>query len=188
MANDVKVDVEALLDNYSVGALGADPDGQLGVALQELQRLMVTESKIREMFGPRDGEKTFDLVSSTFQAMHDALTRLSDAGQLVTRLRRELKQAREDLKLFESDARQWSELAHTLWPEEHMEGTASDAIEERQELRQEVERLRGLIKDHNTACVAACNERFPDCDPYLSRNLRCPNCPREWTIVLEDKP
>lgn len=44
--------------------------------------------------------------------------------------------------------------------------------------------LAALIDEHNSACAAACEAQRDAgrCHAYMSRGLRCPDCPRDWQI------
>lgn len=88
------------------------------------------------------------------------------------------------------DANRWREneaLAHACHPDymkpilEHVSRVES-ALKARDA---EIERLRGVINDHNADCESQCEQRQQSGDshcPYAKYDLQCPDCPRDGML------
>ena len=46
----------------------------------------------------------------------------------------------------------------------------------------EVEMYKRLIGEHNDGCDDACYAKGQWCEPYTSRGLVCPDCPKDWKV------
>jgi hypothetical protein len=66
----------------------------------------------------------------------------------------------------------------------HTEATGMLAAE-RDRWIQRAQKAERLIQEHNESCEAACTAQEPRCDCYTSRDLRCPDCPKDWKIETE---
>jgi len=49
------------------------------------------------------------------------------------------------------------------------------------EAKNEIQRLRSAIDNHNAGCVESCAARS-HCEAFTSRGRNCPDCPRDWAI------
>lgn len=51
-------------------------------------------------------------------------------------------------------------------------------------LLEEVERLKGLISEHNRGCRISCAAQRVTgrCRDYVKRGRNCPDCPLDWLI------
>jgi len=75
--------------------------------------------------------------------------------------------------------------------QEHRDGANAQLTifeSENLQLRNELERLRGLIDAHNADCIARCEAMSKQaghagvCIHYTNRGRTCPNCPRDEMI------
>jgi len=65
---------------------------------------------------------------------------------------------------------------------------ANELARELSAAQSRIAELESLITSHNGMCESMCDYHRQDgrCEPYLSRNKTCSDCPRGWLVEIEE--